>query len=110
MDRLAVQSLDQGAFAFPRPTARHIFGYILAFVALLIAFIMYSQSQSIPDVPRVEEATVIPYIYDDVSAYEFEAVQKGYDGDEYAQQAAFVVVPLELIEGVMAYDLSLIHI
>jgi hypothetical protein len=52
----------------------------------------------------VDEATITPYIYDDMEDYEFQAVQKGYDGEEYAEQAAFVVVPLELTEGVLAYD------
>jgi len=104
MDRLAVQSLDQGAFAFPRPTTRHIIGYILSFFAMLTAYTLYSQSLVIPDVPRVDEATVLPYLHDDVSAYNFATLQKGYDANEYASEAAFVVVPLELEQGTIAYD------
>ena len=61
-------------------------------------------SVSIPDVPRVEEATVIPYLHDDMASYDYGPVQGGYDSEEYAAQAAFVVVPLELVEGVIAYD------
>ena len=104
MDRLAVQSLDQGAFAFPRPTTRHIIGYIFSFFAMLTAYTLYSQSLAIPDVPRLDEATVLSHLHDDVSAYDFAPVQKGYDGGEYASEAAFVVVPLELEEGTIASD------
>jgi len=104
MERLAVQSLDQGAFAFPRPTLRHIIGYILSFFAMLTAYTLYSQSLVIPDVPRVEEATILPYLHDDVSAYNFATVQEGYDAYEYASEAAFVVVPLELEQGTIGYD------
>ena len=104
MDRLAVQSLDQGMFAFPRPKPIHVFGYAMTFFAVLTAVTMYSQSLSIPDVPRVEEATVLPYLHEDVSAYDFAPVQKGYDGDEYASEAAFILVPLELEGGTIATD------
>ena len=104
MDRLAVQSLDQGMFAFPRPKPIHVFGYAMTFFAVLTAYILYSQSLSIPDVPRVEEATVLPYLHEDVSAYDFAPVQKGYDGDEYASEAAFILVPLELEDGTIATD------
>ena len=71
---------------------------------MLTAYTLYSQSLGIPDVPRVEEATVLPYLHDDVSAYDLAPVQKGYDGGEYASEAAFVVVPLELEEGIIASD------
>ena len=104
MDRLAVQSLDQGMFAFPRPKLIHVIGYIITFFSVLTAYTLYSQSLTIPDVPRVEEATVLPYLHDDVSAYDFAPVQKGYDVDEYASEAAFIVVPLELEEGIIASD------
>lgn len=104
MDRLAVQSLDQGMFAFPRPKPIHVFGYIITLSSVLTAYILYSQSLGIPDVPRVEEATVLPYLHEDVSAYDFAPVQKGYNGDEYASEAAFILVPLELEGGTIATD------
>ena len=90
MDRLAVQSLDQGMFAFPRPKVIHIIGYIITLSSVLTAYTLYSQSLGIPDVPRVEEATVLPYLHDDVSAYDLAPVQKGYDGGEYASEAAMI--------------------
>ena len=76
MDRLAVQSLDQGMFAFPRPKVIHIIGYIITLSSVLTAYTLYSQSLGIPDVPRVEEATVLPYLHDDVSAYDLAPVQR----------------------------------
>ena len=43
---------------------------------------------------RMEEANVLPYLHDDMAAYEYGSLQDGYDSDEYAARAAFVVVPL----------------
>lgn len=104
MDRTEVQSIDQGVFAFPKPTFRHGIGYFISLVLVVVAIGLYSSSLVIPDVPRVEEATVLPYLHDDMASYDYGPVQKGYDEEEYARKAAFVVVPLELVEGTVAYD------
>lgn len=104
MDRTEVQSIDQGVFAFPKPTFRHGIGYFISLVFVVVAIGLYSSSLVIPDVPRVEEATVLPYLHDDMASYDYGPVQKGYDEEEYARKAAFVVVPLELVEGTVAYD------
>ncbi|MGB1419331.1 MAG: hypothetical protein ACPG7K_00975 [Poseidonia sp.] len=104
MDRTEVQSIDQGLFAFPKPTLRHGVGYFFSAALVVAALVLYSTSLLIPDVPRVEEATVIPYLHDDMSSYEYGPLQDGYNSNEYAVEAAFVVVPLELVEGVLAYD------
>ena len=104
MDRTEVQSIDQGVFAFPKPTLRHGIGYLISLGLVVVAFGLYSSSLVIPDVPRVEEATVLPYLHDDMAAYDYGSLQDGYDSREYADQAAFVVVPLELVEGTLAYD------
>ena len=104
MDPTEVQSIDQGVFAFPKPTFKHGLGYVFSISAMLVAFGLFSSSLVIPDVPRVEEANVLPYLHDDMAAYEYGSLQDGYDSDEYAAQAAFVVVPLELVEGTLAYD------
>ena len=104
MDRTEVQSIDQGVFAFPKPTVRHGIGYAISIACFLTAFGMFTSSLVIPDVPRVEEATVLPYLHEDMASYEYGSLQAGYDSDEYADLAAFVVVPLELVEGTLAYD------
>ena len=104
MDRTEVQSIDQGLFAFPKPTLKHAIGYFFSAGFVVGALVLYSTSLLIPDVPRVEEATVIPYLHDDMSSYEYGPLQDGYNSNEYAIKAAFVVVPLELVEGVLAYD------
>ena len=93
MDPTEVQSIDQGVFAFPKPTFKHGLGYVFSISAMLVAFGLFSSSLVIPDVPR-EEANVLPYLHDDMAAYEYGSLQDGYDSDEYAAQAAFVVVPL----------------
>ena len=103
MDPTEVQSIDQGVFAFPKPTFRHGMGYFFSIVGMFIAFGLYSSSLIIPDVPRVDEADVLPYLHDDMAAYEYGPLQDGYDVDEY-EPAAFVVVPLELVEGTVAYE------
>lgn len=99
-----VHSIDQGFFFLPKPTGRHMVGYLLSLLGVLIAFGMYTSSLVIPDVPRVEEATVLPYLHDDMGLYDHGPLQKGYGSGEYASEAAFVVIPLELVEGVLAYD------
>ena len=104
MDPTEVQSIDQGVFAFPKPTLRHAFGYLFSIIGVVVALGLYTSSLVIPDVPRVEEATVLPYLYEDMAAYEYGPLQDGYDSDEYADQAAFILVPLELVEGTLAYD------
>ena len=67
MDRTEVQSIDQGLFAFPKPTLKHGVGYFFSASLVVAALVLYSTSLLIPDVPRVEEATVIPYLHDDMS-------------------------------------------
>ena len=71
-----VQGLDHGFFQFPRPTTRHIIGYIIAAVLFMVSYGMYASSLSIPDVPRVEEADVLPSLFQDPADYDFEPVQK----------------------------------
>ena len=58
-----VQGLDHGFFQFPRPTTRHIIGYIIAAVLFMVSYGMYASSLGIPDVPRVEEADVLPSLF-----------------------------------------------
>ena len=99
MDRTAVLSIDQGLFSFPKPTFKHLVGYVFSGLLMFGALALYLSSVSIPDVPRVEEATVIPYLHDDMASYDYGPLQGGYDSEEYAAQAAFVVVPLELVDG-----------
>ena len=104
MDRTEVQSIDQGVFAFPKPTFKHGVGYFISGTLLLVALGMFLSSLAIPDVPRVEEANVLPYLHEDMAAYEYGSLQDGYDPNEYAGQAAFILVPLELVKGTLAYD------
>ena len=61
MDPTEVQSIDQGVFAFPKPTLGHAFGYLFSIIGVVVALGLYTSSLVIPDVPRVEEATVLPY-------------------------------------------------
>lgn len=99
-----LKNLDQGVFCFPRPGPLHTLGYVLSAILFIVAAGLYSTSLSIPDVPRVDEAIVHASLETDPSSYEFVDVQGGYDEDEYASQAAFVIVPLELERGVVGYD------
>ena len=91
--------LDHGFFHFPKPTAAHKAGYVLSVVLMIVAVFLYSSSLFIPDVPRIDEAEKLPSLHEDPSMYAFGPLQKGYDADEYATAAAFVVVPLELESG-----------
>lgn len=75
MDRTQVQSIDQGLFAFPKPMKRHIVGYAISFCLFVATFTLYSGSLAIPDVPRVEEATVLPFLHEDISDYDFGPLQ-----------------------------------
>ena len=99
-----LKNLDQGVFCFPRPGPLHTLGYVLSAILFIVAAGLYSTSLYIPDVPRVDEAIVHASLETDPSSYEFVDVQGGYDEDEYASQAAFVIVPLELERGVVGYD------
>jgi hypothetical protein len=99
MNKTSVQSIDQGAFSFPRPSFKHAMGYLIAIVLFSNAMVSYLSSADIPDVPRLDEATALPALHEDIEAYDFKALQAGYDSSEYAEEAAFVIVPLELVEG-----------
>ena len=52
MDPSEVQSIDQGVFAFPKPTFKHGLGYVFSISAMLVAFGLFSSSLVIPDVPH----------------------------------------------------------
>jgi len=99
MENTELQSIDQGAFSIPRPKLKHTIGYIIAASFIFSAVQGYMVSLTIPDIPRIDEATALPALYEDMDAYEFKPVQSGYDSSEYASEAAFIVVPLELEEG-----------
>ena len=96
--------LDHGFFHIPKPTPGHSRGYGISAVLLIIGLFLYNSSLSIPDVPRIEEAEVLLALHDDPSDYEYGVLQKGYDAEEYASTAAFVVVPLELESGTIGYE------
>lgn len=99
-----MHGLDHGFFQFPKTTLVNKLGYALALVAFLVAGVLYSTSLSIPDVPRVDEAKFLTELPADVDDLTFVDVQDGYDSGEYAAQAAFIVVPLELEQGGLAVD------
>ena len=58
-------------------------GYTISFCLFMAAFGLYSDSLTIPDVPRVEEATVLSHLHEDISDYEFGPLQDGYDAVSY---------------------------
>lgn len=99
-----VHGLDHGFFQFPKTTLLNKLGYAISLVALLIAGGLYSTSLAIPDVPRVDEAEMLTQLPGNVSELTFAEVQDGYDREEYASRAAFILVPLELEQGVLAKD------
>ena len=99
-----IRALDHGFFQFPRPTTRHVVGYVIASGLFLVAFGLYTSSLSIPDVPRVEEAELLSSLHDDPGEYDYGELQKGYKQGDYAQTAAFVVIPLELEQGLLGQD------
>jgi hypothetical protein len=101
---LDAHGLDHGFFQFPRPTVRHFIGYFIAGAMFLFAFSLYSSSLDIPDVPRVDEATQLPSLLEDHAVYDYGPLQQGYESGNYASNAAFVIVPLELESGTIAYD------
>jgi hypothetical protein len=101
---LDAHGLDHGFFQFPRPTVRHFIGYFIAGAMFLFAFSLYSSSLDIPDVPRVDEATQLPSLLEDHAVYDYGPLQQGYESGNYASKAAFVIVPLELESGTIAYD------
>ena len=101
-----IRALDHGFFQFPRPTTRHVVGYVIASGLFLVAFGLYTSSLSIPDVPRVEEAELLSSLHDDPGEYDYGELQKGYKQGDYAQTAAFVVIPLELEQGLLGQDES----
>jgi hypothetical protein len=103
-NRADIQSLNHGTFHFPRPNAFQRIGYIFSVILFLVGLFLYSSSLSIPDVPRLDEAEQLAILPEDLSALDFQPVQKGYDPDEYAAEAAFIIVPMELRSGTVAED------
>ena len=100
----SIDDLDHGLFQISRPTVRQAIGYILAGLMFFVAFGMFVNSLSIPDVPQIEEAKQFSSLPSDDSQYDFQPVQSGYDDDEYKQEAAFIIVPLTLETGRIATD------
>ena len=102
--RVDVQSIHHGFFHFPRPGGKAIAGYVLSGILLIVSLGLYASSLSIPDVPRLDEAEQLSSLPDDPSTLDFIPVQDGYDPAEYASEAAFIIVPLELQRGMVAQD------
>ncbi len=98
-----VQDLDHGLFQFSPPTWKHAIGYGIAILLFTVGFFTYSSSLSIPDVPRTDEAQTFTELQES-ETYDYGPVQDGYDPEEYAQEAAFIIINLELQYGVIAYD------
>jgi len=102
--RADVQSIDQGFFHFPRPNTKGRAGYFISGILLLVSIGLYLSSLSIPDVPRIDEAEQLLSLPEDPSELNYIPVQDGYDTSEYASEAAFIIVPLELQQGRVAED------
>ena len=99
-----VRDLDHGFFQFPRPTWKHAIGYGIAAILFLSAYSMYSSGLSIPDIPQISEADRLDEI-GDIESYNFQTLQEGYEQAQYQEnQAAFVLIPLELEQGVIATE------
>ncbi len=98
-----VQDLDHGLFQFSPPTWKHMIGYSIAILFFLIGLITFSTSLSIPDIPRVDEAELYSHLQEP-DVYDYGPVQAGYEPQEYNQEAAFIIVNLELQRGIIAYD------
>ncbi|MBQ71022.1 MAG: hypothetical protein CMA65_06005 [Euryarchaeota archaeon] len=99
-----VRDLDHGFFQFPKPTWKHAIGYGIAAILFLSAYSMYSAGLSIPDIPQISEADRLDEI-GEIESYNFQTLQEGYEQAQYQQnQAAFVLIPLELEQGVIATE------
>lgn len=98
-----IQDLDHGLFQFSPPTWKHMIGYCVAALLFLVGFITYSTSLNIPDIPQTNEAELYSELQDPYD-YDYGPVQAGYEPEEYAQEAAFIIVNLELQRGTIAYD------
>ena len=99
-----VTDLDHGFFQFPMPTWRHAIGYFIAITLFFSAYGLYSAGLSIPDIPQISEADQLDEI-GDLDSYNYQSLQDGYEQSQYQQnKAAFVLIPLELEEGVIAIE------
>lgn len=99
-----VRDLDHGFFQIPMPTWKHAIGYVIAASLFMIAFGMYSNGLSVPDIPQISEADRLDEI-GEVGSYNFQPLQDGYEQGQYQQKdAAFVLIPLELQDGVIATE------
>lgn len=99
-----VRDLDHGFFQIPMPTWKHAIGYVVAASMFMIAFGMYSNGLSVPDIPQISEADRLDEI-GEVSSYNFQPLQDGYEQAQYQQKdAAFVLIPLELQDGIIATE------
>ncbi|MDA7464389.1 hypothetical protein N9N14_01635 [Candidatus Poseidonia alphae] len=99
-----VTDLDQGLFKFPLPTWRGLIGYLIALSMFVSAFTMYSSGQSIPDIPQLSEADRLDEL-GDIDSYNFQSLQDGYEQPHYqSNKAAFVLIPLELEEGIIGTE------
>jgi len=96
--------LDHGFFQMSRPTPKHLAAYVFAALFFLVSLGLFASSLFIPDVPRTDEAARLSALPTDPSVYDVVPVQAGYDADEYAASAAFVIVPLELEAGTIARE------
>ena len=94
--------LDHGFFQMARPSLKHGVAYVFAALFFLVSLGLFATSLSVPDVPRIDEADRLGTLPNDPSEYDVVPVQAGYDADEYAESAAFVIVPLRLEAGVIA--------
>ena len=94
--------LDHGFFQMSRPSLKHGVAYAFAALFFLVSLGLFATSLSIPDVPRIDEADRLGTLPTDPSEYDVVPVQAGYDADEYAESAAFVIVPLRLEAGIIA--------
>ncbi|MGB1588231.1 MAG: hypothetical protein ACPHJD_05395 [Poseidonia sp.] len=99
-----LRSLNHGVLHIPRPSTLHKFGYLVSSILFAVALFLYSSSLSIPDIPRLDEATEMDSLPGDLSSLSYLPTEKGYDSTEYASSAAFIIVPLELERGLVATD------
>lgn len=100
VNEFASSELDQGFFTFPRPSLKQMVGYVLVISLLFSAYGWYAAGLEIPDIPQLSEANTIDSL-DDLNNSMYGPLQAGY-GPEYADKAAFVIVPLRMNQGSIA--------
>ena len=99
-----VRSLDHGLFEIPKPTRAQAIGYAISVCMIVFSLLAFITSLGIPDIPRLDEAQRVDSLDTSLDTYAFEAVQSGYNIEEYASEAAFIILPLQLEQGIIGTD------